>query len=122
MRTRVYVAGAISKGCLKHNLLIAREAGTTLLRAGYAPFVPHLSVYWNSDTPDGTGNGFDHATWLEMDLSWVSTSHALFRLPGESKGADMEVHFAYTNRIPVFFDLDLLMKIIPAKVPFEGFP
>lgn len=47
-----------------------------------------------------------HADWLGIDLAWVDVCDCLVRLPGESKGADMEVARAMERGVPVFFDLN----------------
>lgn len=106
MRKRVYVAGPISKGDLQHNLNQAREAGLALLKAGYAPWVPHLTAYFAGDTPEALPSGTTCAEWYGVDLPWVAVSEAVLRLPGESVGADLEVQCARENGIPVFYSLE----------------
>ncbi len=125
-RKRVYVAGPISKGDLAHNVNQATEAFVALAKASFAPFCPHWSVYckpcmpWRFSTHDaviceatanGTVNaGMDHATWLAVDCAWVEVADCVLRLPGESKGADMEVLHAAKHGITTYFDLALLLQ------------
>jgi hypothetical protein len=40
-------------------------------------------------------------------------SHAVLRLPGESTGADNEVKLANQLNIPVFHDMETLVKALP---------
>lgn len=47
----------------------------------------------------------DHSLWIENDLPWIEASDALYRLPGDSKGADAEVAHAIEYEIPVYRDL-----------------
>lgn len=47
-------------------------------------------------------NGWDH--WIERDLVWVRKADAVFRMPGLSDGADVEVAEAERLGIPVFVD------------------
>jgi hypothetical protein len=107
----VYVAGPISKGDLRENIRIACDAGMRLLKAGFAPLVPHATCYL-----DGTGephilpSGTTHEDWMAADLPWVSVTQCLLRLPGESVGADQEVEKARSLGIPVYFDIDTLIQ------------
>lgn len=114
-RFRIYVAGPISKGDLRHNVQQARDAGGQLLKAGFAPFVPHLSCYWAGDTPEVLPSGTTHEDWLGMDLPWVAVSDAVLRLPGESKGADAEVALARQLGIPVYHEVLSLIENPPAR-------
>lgn len=109
---KVYVAGPLSTGkdhqgalydamCL--NVRAAIDAGSQLMKLGFAPFVPHYSHF---------GNLFHFHTWQEwmaIDKEWVRTCDALLRLPGESKGADQEVVWAQEAKIPVFTDINSLV-------------
>lgn len=96
-RLKVYVAGPITQGDRYHNVQQAITAGRWLVRVGFAPFVPHLDCFMFP--------GENDLTWeeaLEWDLPWVLSSDAIYRLPGESEGADLECRVAAENDIPVF--------------------
>lgn len=116
MRKRVYVAGPYTKGDPCVNTHVAIAVGNQLLDAGFAPFVPHLLHFWHTLSPR------PYEDWMALDLSWVVVSEAVLRLPGESKGADMEVECAHKHSIPVFTNIDELIgyfiaqKIIHAEV------
>lgn len=122
MKRRVYIAGPISKGDMLHNLRQADAAFFRLLRAGIAPMNPMWSVFAGSATrpvaPDGPvcstadvlPNGTTHADWMGVDLPWVEAAHAVLRLPGESVGADAEVRHAVRHNIPVYHDIDDLIR------------
>jgi len=105
-RLRVYVAGPISKGDVFDNIVRAIKWGRRLVHDGFAPYIPHFDGYmfaWD----DGTGNNTEAISWngyLEWDLEWVAASEAVFRLTGESKGADLEVAKATELGIPVFYE------------------
>jgi hypothetical protein len=125
-RPRVYIAGPITRGDLKHNVDQATAAFVALSKAGYAPLCPHWSVYAKPAIslpgPVGadpfvycraTRNGNEemtHADWIGADLPWVEVSDAVLRLPGESTGADLEVEHAVKNCIPVFHSIDELLS------------
>ena len=105
MRKRIYVAGPLSSDPLV-NTAHAIKAGQELIEAGFAPYVPHLTQYWEALYYPGV-NSWE--TWLEIDLPWVSKADAVLRLPGESPGADREVALAYRLDIPVFHDIQHLV-------------
>lgn len=103
-RPRIYISGPISKGDKFDNLNQASDAHKWLIDNGFAPLNPILTMLipWADDV--------EHKTWMECDLPWVEMADALFRLPGESDGADQEVRFARENDVPVFTDLDDLKE------------
>jgi hypothetical protein len=109
-RTRVYVAGPISKGDIAANVKRGADAGLELLRLGYAPFIPHLSHYINEKATVGTS---DYEKWLELDFSFIRVCDAVLRLPGESAGADREVAFARSVGVPVYGSLTALTVMLP---------
>lgn len=97
-RKRVYVSGPLNgdgKTSKEENVKKAAEVGRQLLAAGYAPFIPHLTWYADPDDVCGYDN------WIESDLAWVSVAEALFRMSGNSSGADKEVEHAIQQGIPV---------------------
>lgn len=107
-RKRVYPAGPMSLGDKVSNFEHALRTYRQLVEAGFAPFCPQFSFL-----VDGLF-GFDHATWLSLDLPWVEVADVVLRLPGHSKGADMEVERALACDIPVYHDiLDLLAHECP---------
>lgn len=99
----VFVAGPIrTSGILEHNVRAAALAASELARAGFVPFVPHLNILWNFVDP------LPEAHWKEWDRDWLVVCDAVFRLPGESHGADEETDFAKGMGIPVFRDIGAL--------------
>lgn len=105
-RTRVYIAGPItSSGDLLHNIRRALDAGSALLARGYAPYIPHLTCYWEI-----VANGeFSYEDWMSLDIEYLRTCDALLRLEGVSKGADREMAWAKAHGMPVYYSLDLLV-------------
>lgn len=102
-RSLVYVAGQYTVGDTRENVRLAITAADDLLVGGFAPYVPHLTFYWDRRFHH------DYETWLELDLCWLAKCDALLRLPGESPGADREVQFAVQNDIPVFHNLSTIV-------------
>jgi hypothetical protein len=109
----IYIAGPISKGDLCENINQANRAFRVLALAGLSPLVPHWSAFSGGAMVAPTsgavfamasaaGCDLPHETWIAIDLAFVERSDAVLRLPGESKGADMEVEHARARGIPVF--------------------
>lgn len=101
---RVYVAGPYSTGDVAINVRRAYEAATRLADAGFAPFVPHHTHFWHLLFP----RPYDE--WLKLDRAFLICCDAVVRLPGESHGADAEVCEAETRGIPVFDNVDALLR------------
>lgn len=117
-RTRVYVSGPLTngqqadEGTVQENLRRACEVGVELLRAGYAPLVPHLTAYVD---PKGE---IPHGEWLSVDEAWLAVADCLLALPDwqRSEGARREVETARGLRLPVYFDIDELQA---AETPWR---
>lgn len=104
-RPRVYVSGPLtSSGVPEENVEIATEVQRDLVRHGFAPLNPMLTWYVD---PEGR---FPHDVWMDVDVPWVEVSDAVLRLPGESKGADIEVSAAEAAGVPVFTSLNGLIR------------
>lgn len=93
----MYVAGPYSKGDVAVNVREAVRVGNELWNAGFAPFVPHLTHFWHMLFPH------PYEEWLDLDNQFIPVCDALFRMPGESSGADKEVALARFCNIPVFY-------------------
>jgi hypothetical protein len=104
MKTRVYIAGPMSKGDRVANLADAMRAMRYLMEAGYAPLMPQLTFFLEPFMQAS------HADWLSIDIPWLSVAQAVLRLPGESVGADDEVCRAGVIGIPVFYSLESLQE------------
>lgn len=102
---RIYVSGPI--GALDEGrparIRAAIDAGAALLRAGFAPFVPHLwaAAMQDHEVSADALAGYEH--WMAYDLDWLAACVAVLRLPGDSPGADREVAVAKGNGVPVFY-------------------
>lgn len=97
---KVYIAAPYTKGDACLNVRAAIQAAEELIEAGHVPFVPHLTHLWHLIVPHG------YEFWLEYDLVWLEVCDAVLRLPGESAGADVEVHVARKYGMPVFFSTE----------------
>jgi hypothetical protein len=102
---RVYVAGPYTKGDVVINVREAIIAGNNIRALGHTPFIPHLSHFWHLVVPHE-----DVDYWYQYDIEWLKVCDALFRLPGESHGADEEERIAREMGIPVFHSYAELRK------------
>jgi hypothetical protein len=75
----------------------AIHIATALVDDGYTPFVPQTSILWEAITPK------PWEWWIKYDLRVVGQCKLLLRIPGESKGADIECSHAKDLGIPIVF-------------------
>lgn len=104
-RPLVYLAAPYSKGDQVENVrraVLAAEALHHHFRV--TTYVPHVSMLWHLVSPHGP----EH--WYAWDLALLRRCDALFRLEGESTGADAEVEYARRWGLPVFTCEDDLGK------------
>jgi hypothetical protein len=96
-RKLVYVAGPYTRPDPVHNTHRVINAVDEMIDEGLVtPFAPHLTLLWHLVKPR------ELDFWYAYDLATLARCDALFRLDGESTGADREVAFAERSRIPVF--------------------
>lgn len=101
-RMKVYIAGPYS-GDVAVNVHEAIRMADLLAERNFAPYLPHLTHLWHLVKPH------EKEFWLALDLEFLVSCDALYRLTGDSSGADKEVEFAVANDIPVFSSLSELL-------------
>lgn len=80
------------------NVEKAIDAGEEIASCGVHVFVPHFYHHWHKRHPHS------YEFWMAQCIAVLRRCDCLVRLDGSSKGADKEVHIAYTElHIPVFF-------------------
>lgn len=100
----VYIASPFTKGNTATNLRISIDLADKLLMTGYIPFVPLLSHFWDivySHEPN---------VWYNFDLKWLERCDCIIRLPGESKGADLEEEHARKLNMPIFYSYEAFVR------------
>lgn len=95
----IYIAAPYTQGNIALNVRRAIFAGETVLYHGHTPFIPHLTHLWDLLCPKSWNE------WMEIDKVYLSKCDGLLRLPGDSKGADIEVEWAREMNIPVYHDI-----------------
>lgn len=101
LKPLVYIAGPISSDP-HNNTHTGMKMWDLLHRKGMAPIAPHWSGLQQMAFP------LPYDTWILHDFQIIARCDALLRLPGESKGADLEVQHARNMGVPVFFSLKAL--------------
>lgn len=103
-RPWLYISGPYTKGDVAVNVKTAIEVADTLLRIGEVNLhilhpvvivVPHLSHFWHMLHPK------EYNYWISYDLEYIKKCDALYRIEGESSGADGEVAFAVKRDINI---------------------
>lgn len=121
-RPRVYISGPITKGSRNDHFHQAAKLEEWLMQNGFAPLNPMRSI----TMPHAWQGEYPHGTWIDCDLPWVEVCDAVYRLPGESLGADAECWHAETHGIPVVsgkIDLLRVVRGLPKRklVGFVGY-
>lgn len=99
-RALVYVAGPYIHPDPVENTHIAIKMGERLDATGIiTAYVPHLSLLSHMVVPH------DADFWYDFDLAILNRCDALFRIPGQSTGADNEVIFAEENQLECFYEI-----------------
>jgi hypothetical protein len=93
----VYIAGPYRKPDPCANTQHAMYIATVLLDTGLCvPILPHLTHFWHTTHPR------EPDVWLTYDAHMLARCDALYRLPGESAGADIEEDIARHLNMPIF--------------------
>ncbi len=96
----IYISGpmAVAPGSsYTANIRRGIDAAEAIERLWGIPYLPHTQALWGIVYP-----GKPESTFMERDLAFVDACHALVRIPGESKGADIEERLALEIGKPIF--------------------
>ena len=91
----IYIAAPYSEPDPVQNTKHAIRIADALLKAGFTPLVPHLTMLWDIVSPKS------YETWLDYDRELLARCDAVLRVPGYSVGATREARFADSLDIPV---------------------
>ena len=113
-KLRVFVSGPISTvdparsepayDQIIGHIRAAVDVGSTLLKLGFAPYIPHLTHYFNLMAPQ------PYEVWIELDRAYLDVCDCMLRLSGKSSGADREAAYAHGRGIPVFATVAELVR------------
>ena len=103
----VYIASPYTSGPCAYNVAVQIDAFHRLLDMGFAPFAPLLSHFAELHRR----RPYDE--WIyDWCIPWVERCDLILRLPGTSKGADIEVQHALKHGIEVYFGWEDLKSSI----------
>lgn len=95
----VYVAGPYTKPDPEQNTEAAMAVAEWIWGLGLFPVLPHLTHFWEQRYHHG------YEDWMLLDEALLDRCDAVFRMPGESEGANREVDRAIKLlQIPVFYN------------------
>lgn len=110
-RMRVYIAGPMTNGTGNaynmKKIHAAVHVYLKLIRYGYVPHCPHLTVFADFLAPGHIA----YDEWLELDMCYIDDCDVVLRLMGDSVGADRECAYAKSIGKPVVHCLDKLLQI-----------
>ena len=102
---RVYIAGPISKGDLWRNVEKGIRVYNRLLDAGYEAYLPHFNVYADRLKRRSW------ADWMKIDAGWLKLCDVVWRIEGDSVGADCECKAAGKLGMPVVRTMGELKEV-----------
>lgn len=100
----VYLAGPYTLGDPTTNVQNMIEAAEAIIAADCIPYVPLLDHFWNTVYPHS------YEFWVQKNLAWIDRCDLVVRLPGKSKGADLECKYAHSIGKPVELYNDFIQK------------
>lgn len=106
-RLRVFISGPYTKDTPEENIKVAIEVAEKLtkLSPNIFPYIPHLSHYWEKLHPK------PWEYWVEHGKAFAEVCDIVFRIPGDSKGADEEVNYILSRTdVPVAYTIEALIK------------
>ncbi len=104
MKPKIFISSPYTIGDTAVNVRAQIDAADKLMDHGFTPFLPLLSHFQHMI------HARPYDDWLRNDLEWLYVCDAVLRLPGESKGADLEVRHAKRLGLPVFYSVDDVLK------------
>lgn len=100
----IYIAGPYSLGDPVQNTRTVIDVAERMVPFDVMPIIPHLTLLWDIIHPKRP------RFWYEYTLQILRRCDALYRVPGESAGADLEVEWALKHNMPVFYDWSEFVK------------
>ena len=105
MKKLVYIASKYSFGDNFVNTQKQIEVANMLLDEGFIPISPLMNSVWYNMQKERSWD-----FWMGHDFHLLDQCECLLRLPGDSKGADMEVAYALEYGKKVYYDIESLIK------------
>jgi len=112
-KIKVYIAGPYTHGDVAVNVRNAIDAAEVLFSSGFVPYVPHLTHFWHMI------HHRPYEDWLSLDNEWLPCCDCVFRLAGESSGADAETELAFKLGKLVFTSIEGLIHYYKERCDYE---
>ena len=113
---RVFISSPYTLGDTYENVRRQHDAMAALPMMGHFPFAPLLSHYQQILHP------MHWHEWIRWDLEWLAQCQVVLRLPGRSKGADIECVRAKELLIPVVTTRAELIERLVDDQQCQGYP
>ena len=110
----VYIASPYTIGDMAQNVKRQIDAADELMNVGFCPIIPLLSHFQHMVHPR------PYEDWMEIDKEKLRRCDVVLRLPGESKGADIEVALAHELGIPVFKSVNWVKVFFSCESKIEA--
>jgi hypothetical protein len=107
MKQLIYISGPYSAPTVnqcEENTMKVIDIALEIHNKGHLAFVPHLS-HWHDLRAKSKGVIISWDYWMDIDLRLIKACDALFYV-ASSKGADLELEFAKTLGLPIYYSLD----------------
>lgn len=112
---RVFISSPYTLGDTCDNVRVQHDAFRALIDLGHIPFAPLLSHYQQMIHP------MRWDEWIKWDLAWLEQCQVVLRLPGESKGADLECARAEELFLPVIRTREQLIEYLIDNEECQGY-
>lgn len=106
MKKLVYIACPYTKGDVAVNVHNAIVAAEMVVELGAIPYMPLWTHFWHFMHP----HPWEY--WIQFDEYFVSICDIVWRLPGESKGAEKECTQAQDLNKPICYSFDELKEVM----------
>ena len=113
---RIFISSPYTVGDTCENVRRQHDAFRTLIDLGHVPFAPLFSHYQQLIHPMGW------EAWMDWCLQWVEQSQLVLRLPGESRGADIECARARELVIPVLETRADVLEYLVDDEEYRAYP
>jgi len=109
MKLRVYIACPYTLVNQNRYVRNSIHAAELVVKLGGLPFIPLLNHFWDMVCP----HPYDF--WLNYSIKWLEVCHIFFRIPGESKGADIEEEIAKRHGLTICRTVEELEKALNVR-------
>ena len=112
----VYITGPYTLGDPVENIQAMVYLAERVKDNGYMPIVPLLNHLWHLVSPH------TREFFTEMRMGLLERCDAIYRMDGESKGADAEVLRMQEMEKPVFHSMRQLVQGMPSQMHIDAAP